>query len=403
MSNFAAPAFQLSVDSNYLVQQLQERLSEIHGPISIRHEASGKHLTLACPLCLQAYGRREFNSKHLQINVDKYFGLGQHSQRFLTLQTVKKKGYAQCMKEHGPFSMDQILGWPTLQERGIDNVEPRIIDQGDGSRYLIPDIRGYMIPDHPGKVIPLTSLPKSHPATLYLETRDYDPVLLHSQFRAAWCVEEAPEGEQYRRFYRKHGHGWKSTPQGRIIFYSDVSGIQACWQARFLELDLAGDRYVWHPYRESWETRPAWSKGQEPIKYYTAPGARRNSQLCGYDAVMSSMASKEPADRIVVLTEGPLDAARFPDRGLAVLGKNLSYAQAMLLTVACQGVILAFDADKYGAEACVKASALLSEVGLRTVNFFTKEEQESEGKMDVGELGYVACAERLKTLLLKFI
>lgn len=386
------------------VQELVDALSRIHGRVDVRKESSGMHLMMACPKCLAAYGRRELKSRHLQLNVDKLLGTGQHADRFLPgkRDKMKSQGYAQCMKEHGPFSLDEMLGWPTLEERGIDNVAPQMVVHAAGKRYLVPDDKGNMIPDHPGKVIPLTALPYEHPALLYLRQRDYDPVKLYYQFRASWCEVESPEGEQYNRWYRKHGYEWKSTPQGRIIFYSDVCGIQVCWQARYLEIEHEGQKLLWHPYRQRWETRPPWPEKEGPIKYATASGALRNNQLCGFDAVRLALSAKQDGThKTCVLTEGPLDAARFPERGMALLGKNLSQSQALLLRPFFNKFVLAFDADDAGAEARDKAKALLESMGARVVNFFRDHEYNSGSKVDVGMLGYTACEERLKHLLLE--
>lgn len=386
-----------------LITNLAQELSLIHGDVHIRHEASGTHLAMACPLCLQSYGARELRSRHLQINADKYFGLGQHNDRWKPTfrDQEKKKGYAQCMKEHGSFSMMQIRSYPPLDERGFKNTRSvRVVD--GGRRYLIPDGRGGLIPDHPGQVIPLTQLPYSHPALQYLRYRDYDPTLLVRQFRAAWCTKEAPEGDEFFRWYRKHGQGWKSTPQGRIIFFSDVNNQQVCWQGRYLEMPHDGQLLVWHPYRERWEERPPWPDKEGPVKYNTASGSLRNFQLCGYDQVVLAMSARQESCPTCVLTEGPLDAARFPDRGLAVLGKSMSDAQALLVGLRFKRAILAFDADRPGADACVRVARTLAERGIRTINFFTPEEQAEDGKVDVGQLGYRACEERLQQLLMQF-
>lgn len=385
------------------IVELAKKLAEIHGPVHIRKESSGVHLLMACPKCLAAYGRREMKSRHLQLNADKLFKIGEHRDSFLphrrgAASRPPKTGYAQCMKEHGPFTLDQMLGYPTLKERGIDNYEPRVFKSDNTDRYLIPDGKGHMIPDHPGEVIPLTKLSHDHPALAYLAERDYDPIKLYQQFRASWCVREAPEGKTYNRFYRKHDFGWKSTPQGRIVFYSDVCGQQVCWQARYLELP-GNPPLLWHPYAERWLPRPPWPAKEGLVKYTTATGALRNNQLCGYDHVTAAASVLPRNQRVCVLTEGPLDAARFPDRGLAVLGKFMSEPQAILVKLAFDRAVLAFDADAAGRDACEKASVLLARNGVKTVNFFTKEEQQSESKVDVGMLGYAACEERVKQLI----
>jgi hypothetical protein len=91
--------------------------------------------------------------------------------------------------------------------------------------HLIDDGRGNMIPDHPGKVIPLSQLPADHPALFYME----------QMLGLAWCEEEAPIDREIGRFYRKLHYRWRDTPQGRIIFHAYIRGIRQLWQGRYLE------------------------------------------------------------------------------------------------------------------------------------------------------------------------
>lgn len=390
------------VSDNKLIQTVADQLSAVHGTVVLRHEASGAHLYMACPRCLDAYGRRELKSKHLAFNVEKYLNIGRYADSFSPgkRESKKGKGYAQCMKEHGRYTFVELVNWkPTVVERGFETLSPVMVTDAGSSRYLVPDQNNVMIPDHPGKVISITNLPHTHPAMEYLESRDYDPVLLYQQFRASWCVEEAPEGKQYNRWYRSHPGGWKSTPKGRIIFYSMVHGVQLCWQGRYLEMEHESGRYVWHPYTEQWELRPEWEKGEEPHKYLTATAALRNQQLCGYDAVCAASAARGDVNPVCVITEGPLDAARFPGHGLAVLGKSLSDYQALLVAARFRRAVIAFDADQWGEEATVKAEATLRDNGIRTERFFTPEEYRSDGKIDAGKMGYAACAERLHMII----
>lgn len=67
--------------------------------------------------------------------------------------------------------------------------------------YLIEDSDGNMIPDHPGRVKPVTALPAGHPCLEYLKGRGYDPAALQAQFRCAYCYEEADEDAAIGRFY----------------------------------------------------------------------------------------------------------------------------------------------------------------------------------------------------------
>lgn len=379
------------------VEELAKRLSEIHGEVVLRLEKHGLHAYMACPKCLAAYGARELRSRHLSLNLDRHLRLGDN----LTIFAKKKRGVAMCHKEHGAFTVEDLLCYPPIQNRGFPNVVARIVGRADQQRYLVPDDHGNMIPDHPGQTVPLIGLPSSHPAILYCAARGYDPTLLAMQFGARWCYLEAPEGEQYgSRFYRKHYGGWKSTPQGRLIFYSFINEEQVCWQARYLEISGGGHCMVWHPYMQIWHPRPAWGKGEDPIKYITAYGAFRNSQLCGYDHVVRHARNMGDPEPICVLTEGPLDAARFPNHGMALLGKYLSEVQVQLIQANFKRVILAFDTDKAGQEARDDAEGVLRNAGIRTCRFFTEQEYADglANKIDAGQLGYQACAERFMLL-----
>lgn len=381
------------------IEAFAERLAEIHGPVAFRSEKSGLHLYLACPHCLREFGTRELTSRHLAINIDKHFGIGAHQTFFLKR---KRKGVAQCMKMHGVQDVSQLFDYPPLAERGYPDVAPKVIGKADRKRYLVPDGKGNMIPDHPGKTIALTSLPQEHPAIVYLKSRGYEPALLEMQFNARWCEEEAPQGEEYCRFYRRHPFGWRSTPQGRIIFHSMVNGVQLSWQGRYLELD----GYVWHPYDKCWQPRPDWRKGEAPIKYITASSSFRNDQVCGYDnAVFQARALGDPRP-VCTVSEGPLDAARFPLYGLALLGKYLSDTQIQLIRAVFHRVVLAFDTDKAGREAADQAEKDFAKVGIPTRRLFTPAEYEAAvrdgSKTDAGELGYEECRNRFEALRQQF-
>ena len=108
-------------------------------------------------------------------------------------------------------------------------------------------------------------------------------------------------------------------------------------------------------------------------------------------------------ERYCVLTEGPLDAARFPGHGLAVLGKYLSEIQALLVAAEFQRAILAFDGDKAGREACTAAEILLWSRGVQTRRLFQPHEgQDDNGngpKLDPGGITYDAAKSRIYQLL----
>lgn len=418
------PSIYESLTPEQQIQSLLDALSNIHGRIHCRREKNGLHAMLACPDCLEEWGRRELKSRHLAFNIDKCLGLGDYANRFaMAGKKGLKSGYALCMKCGKRYTREGLLtDYLPLEARGHENLHARLIYTGLESKYLVPDDKGHMIPDHPGKVRSILALPQEHPVHLFIKDRNLDPVLLHHHFRASWCDEEAPEGEQFgNRWWRKHsGDGvhrwypgcWKSTPQGRLILYSDVFGTQVSWQARYLEIKVPllnpsngpPAHFVFHPYRMQWEPRPPWPKGEDPVKYVTAPGSERNSQLCGFDHVCRMAHANKDMEAYCVLAEGPLDAARFPNHGLAVLGKFLSETQALLVRAAgFTKAVLAFDADKAGREACVEAEDTLHRIGVRTVRFFHQGEGQDDlgngDKLDPGGLTYAAASERVRSII----
>jgi len=377
-------------------KSLTQQLCEIHGQGRRAIEASGDHLYLPCPVCRQNYGHsREAKSKHLAINLDRYFA----SDRQTRLSKSGKgiAGYAKCMKHDEVFSVEQLLAYEVQPHAGHKLLIPE-----SAGKYLIDDGRGNRIPDHPGHEIPIQSLSHEHPVHLYLKHRKFDSSLLSAQFNCTFCTQEAPEGNEFgNRFYRKHLGGFKSTPQGRIIFHAHVAGVNNCWQGRYLEIPemLAdGSKRIWvfHPYENQWVIAPNWAKGEGPVKYSTAPGASRSASLGGYDHAVSR--AKHSGDTWCLVTEGPLDAARAPNNGMCLFGRYVSDIQALLIKRYFRHVILGFDTDTPGRESCTKAEEVFARHGVSTSRFFPGETA-SESKADIGELSYEATAERIREIL----
>lgn len=380
-------------------RNLCEALCAIHGMGRRALEASGEHLYIPCPVCRQNYGHaRERRSKHLAINLDTYFSAA----RF---QRTKKSGkgiagYAMCMKHGEPFTIEQLMKYPVQPDAG-----GLVSIDAPAERYLVPDDKGNMIPDGPGEETPITSLAADHPAIVYLRSRGYDASLLAAQFSATFCTREAPEGKQFgNRFYRTHAGGFKSTPQGRVIFHAHVLGANNCWQGRYLEIkeklpDGSKRTWVYHPYEKQWVIAPDWAKGEEPVKYLTANGSHRNASLGGYDHAVSR--AKHSGDDWCLITEGPLDAARAPNNGLCLFGRYVSEVQAMLIRRHFRRVILGFDTDVWGRKSCIKAEEVFARHGVSTARFFPGDEP-TESKQDIGELGYEATDIRIRELLATF-
>lgn len=127
----------------------------------------------------------------------------------------------------------------------------------------------------PGYCVPLESLAEDHPARIYVERRQYDPVWLSRMFGVSFCME--------------HRLGWINR---RLIIPIWFQGKLVGWQARAIQ-EIRDD------------TTP---------KYFTMPGLHKNQLFYNWD-----MASREPC---VVLTEGATKAWRVGRCGLATLGKT---------------------------------------------------------------------------------
>jgi hypothetical protein len=379
--------FTLNLPPEQQVAQLCERLQALHGLVRVSHEASGAHANFACPKCLDAYGARELSSRHLSFNLDKYFRTGAWTPK---IGRPGPKGYAQCMKEHGNFSIADLLSYEPLDQRGYRNNArgPVVIDRSE-STYL--DVHGRTVPLPPGVCIPVDNLPYDHPCQEFLRERDLDPVMLSTQFGACFCDEGRLE--QAGDYTWLPNKSWRNTSQGRLIVFSIMQGSKVAWQSRVIQ---RGDTYL-HPYTGEYVTPPT-----KPVHYMTGKGGLRNRQLCGFDNALANILPGDDSP-ICVLTEGPLDAARFPRNGMAILGKYLSREQALMIRLYFKRALLAFDAgtDKAGADLHEQAMRQLHEVGVVARDFWKGSEYDREtavekgiGKIDCGMLTYEWCREQ---------
>lgn len=376
------------------IENLVRSLSEIHGKVTASRGSSGKHLMLACPECYKNYGSRELRSRHLSINVDEHFNPSRVVKRSRRGRGKGVRGCALCHKCDRVYSVAELLSYPPQEGRRLGLVGGSLPGLNT-DRYLVEDDAGVMVPAGPGKEIPISSLGESHPAALFLARRGYDRAMLYQQFAATFCEEEAPEGKEFgNRFYRRHSGGFSSTPQGRVIFYSRVGGSSVAWQGRYLDFKDGGQTWIWHPYQRSWVEEPAWDHRGGLIKYLTGKGCLCSRSLGGYDHVVQR--ARASGSDLVVLCEGPLDAARFPNHGLAVFGKSISAAQIRMIQFSFRRAILAFDTDAAGRSACKSAEAKLAEVGVKTARFF--EGEAASSKTDVGDLDYAEAAERMNEI-----
>lgn len=386
MEIFTVGAVRLS-DVHPDILGLAQSLAVLHGEQHICRESGGVHIYMASPACLEKEGHIELQKKHLAVNADKFYGLGKWQGR---VGTYDRDICAYCMKTETPFRVSELLSLPPLKDRGFQNTVAKI-SISVRERVLVDDGRGNMIPDHPGQVIPITQLNPDHVAVRYLLDRGFDLQLLYDMFRTSYCCGEAPEDREQGRFYKRCLGKFRDTPQGRIIFYGDIKGIQKVWQARVLD-KVQSERllYHFHPYEQRWvlthmrqskeekwqlmpnlvaEQQAALTRGftlnWSLSKYKTAFNAARNEALFGYDAAVAwNKANRSYEDRVAVLVEGPLDAAKGGPPCIALAGKFLSAAQFALLEERFHGLILIRDNDEAGmnAEACLKERAQGSKV-----------------------------------------
>jgi len=343
------------------VMLLANALSRVHGEVVIRREGHGLHLYMASPEALEQDGLKELQSKHLTVNADRYLGLGQWTNR---VGTYNKELSAVCHKYGTKYTVEQLKSLPPLEKRGIKNVKRTVFNSAvDREKYLVDDGKGNMIPNHPGHTLPINELPDDHPAVEYLLNRGYDPEALYRQFRCAFCHMETPENPDIKLYYRRLPGGFKDTPQGRLIFYIDVKGIQEGWQARILDKIEGDQKFHWHPYQNRWELthvrvngiwtlRPDYKKepyAWKPSKYRTGNGTERSRVVLGYDAAVE-WSNKSSGTPWACLMEGPLDAGRMGPPGLAFLGKYLNEEQGKLIARKFRKVLFIADADASGRE-----------------------------------------------------
>lgn len=221
---------------------------------------------------------------------------------------------------------------------------------------------GIEIPYPPGDVTPLAELPTDHRAFQYLIGRGYNPHKLDEQFDCGFCTKELTCTKENGVFYRAWEGGFKNTPQNRIIFRAKMNGIVRGWQGRLMDFWDDDQYYILHPYTDAWTKVGHKEQGElvyvDPFngprrklaKYANALGMVSAEFLFGYDSFMLRNKDIPVSQRVVVLTEGPLDAARFPANGLAYTRAHVSPAQARLASSMAGTVVLAYDNDAAGEE-----------------------------------------------------
>ncbi len=340
---------------------LAKALSKRHGYTTISRESSGVHLQMASPASLEEDGPSELISRHLYVNADKYYGLGQWTNLFGTYDHDR---VAHDVKKGIPYTVSDLLSIVPLEERGYRRPAFReeVQVKSDKSVFMRPDGNGNMIPDDPGLVIPIDLLPESHTAVRYLKDRGFDPAQMVKFCGMDYCIREKPEDRVTGRFYGRTAGGFKKTPQCRLVFYCYINGVRIGWQARILESSTDEGKFYYHPYRKEWvQTHvriagelvplPGYEKENfDPGKYVNGLGCTRNAMMIGFDNAVAWNNEHSPSgNKTVIITEGPLDAARLSKGpSVAILGKYLSDTQAGYLSRNFDRVVYAMDNDEAG-------------------------------------------------------
>ena len=365
------------------IKDLAVALSKRHGDIYISRESGGIHLNMASPARLEVDGPSELNKRHLAVNAERYFHMGKWSKMRGTYNADLS---GKCMKSDTPYRVTELLKMPTLARRGIDVEGDTSVKISVSDKNLVDDGEGNMIPEHPGRVIPFSEIQGYCPGIEFLEGRQYNLAALERQFRCGYCIQEKEESRVAGRFYKRLPDGFKDTPQGRVVFFADMLGVQKGWQARILERIRDEDYHeIWHPYRmewvvikiklgDSWKMLPQYAKPEKyewnPSKYKTALGASRNAMIMGLDAAIRWNVERGRINNpVCILSEGPLDAGRFMEPGLALLGKFLSENQALIIAKHFREVVFVADNDAVGQKTRRRIKSLLgTKVKLRDVS-----------------------------------
>lgn len=326
---------------------LANTLVHIHGSGQIlRKKDNTFELRIPDPELLAADGDKELNSKHLYVNLSKA-----HEGR---------TNAARCVKDGRIYHIESLLSMLPLEER-LPNIKKSIkrrVSYVDYTRFLDKDENGNLIPAGPGEVVPLTDLPEDHPAIHYIRARDFTPKQLVEQFSAAFCIKENP-----RLKYAALPGGFCRTPQGRIIFYVEQLGAKRGWQARQLELDKDGYRYLWHPYKNEWVAVAKLDNSNKPTilpeydgrvcgkgtnvvlnnKYIIGLGVDKTNMLMGFDAALDW--AEYTSNETIGIVEGVFDAARLGPPFVSIMGMSMSSNQGALVKNFFRRAILVPDND----------------------------------------------------------
>lgn len=395
------------------VMELAKELARIHGRATIHDEAHGIHIHIPNPELVETDGLKEVNfSRHLQINAEKYLGIGRYDVDLNPTEENRKLydkyrrwnrevpcTYCQKTGKRNYTVYDLLTNYKPLNERGLNlpDIVPTVQNGASLSNNLVDDGTGTMVPAPCGKTVPLESLPVDHPARVYMTGRGFTVEDCRA-YRLEYCTEAAPEDRSKGVYYSRIADNLCNTYTGRIILPIWVGGHPVGYQGRAVDKTAPTGRYVWNGSVwvrvEDASGNSLLREGKKLNKYMSALGMRRNSALFGFDAAeMWNLNTGRYGDRrTCVLVEGPLDALRAGPPAVAMLGASLSPAQAGLIADVFARVIVVGDNDAAGERAVSKVYDALEGVGF---NMAMVDRLTVPNGKDLGDMDRVSAAELL--------
>lgn len=378
---------------------LINKLLLIHGCGSI-HFSQEKciELRLPDPLLLKEDGPKELISKHLYVNLTKYF----EDKHYFAARCVKNgKIWSIIDLQNMEPIPDRKLGWDFHKYQSLLSSKEKLIltSTCSSDSFMTLDENGNEIPEPPGTCIPITELPEDHPAIYYLLSRGFtikDLPRLQKQFNTSFCTK-VNHKFQYFNEYQLLNKG----PQGKLVFFIQQFGINKGWQCRFLEMNQNDCKY-YYQYDTENKANCIWvpvankstvTNKYEPIygvpnkllkcKYVIGYGTKSSNCLMGFDAALgTSMDGETNPNNAIGLVEGVLDAGKLGAPFCSVQGNSLSKAQANLIVNNFDKVYYLRDHDEAGDNLAKTIETNLYQLGFTNLEEITYPNKYK----DVGEI-----------------
>jgi hypothetical protein len=308
-------------------------------------ESFGESYRVNCPACRDTRRRLYFSHAWGEIGPS-----GERDYRLLKCHNED------CQKQPD-FIADMVRALDPLRCGAIGAQTPpnlsQVVDDG------MPQIQKL-----PGVMTPLTDLPESHPALVYLRRQYIVPSVASSQYGAGWVGD---------------ARWWRVS--NRIVVPIYMSNQLYGWQARYVDDAGSQTKGIYECENSSCRNRvrseiklstcPACGSGMEPVlKWRSCAGMQKNKLLFNYDG-----ARAWPGFTVIV--EGPADVmsmgspTNYAVRGpvQASFGNTLSAYQRdrLLLPWAMSGgvIFLAYDFDVW--EKTLEQAVAMTQAGVCTV------------------------------------